>query len=125
MQLAGGLRPHTRGNNNNKKQNRGHYPKGEDAQTAQEGHGMQLVGCDRIQEEITRHRTGATTPRETMPKRRRKATQNNGGYSTAFIAAEARRSTCFSPEYLLASVFNSTESSSLASDWPDRRFCQL
>jgi hypothetical protein len=44
---------------------------------------MQLVGCDRIQEELTRNRTGTTTPRERMPKRRRKATQNNGGYSTA------------------------------------------
>jgi hypothetical protein len=76
----------------NKKQNRDHHPKGDDAQTAQEGHGMQLVGCDRIQEDITRNRTGATTPRETMPKRHRKAsTQNNGGYSTAFIAAEAQR----------------------------------
>jgi hypothetical protein len=52
---------------------------------------MQLVGCNRIQEEIKRNRTGATTPRESMPKRRRKATHNNGGYSTAFIAVEAQR----------------------------------
>jgi hypothetical protein len=73
-----------------KKQNRGHHAKGEDAQTAQEGHGMQLVGCDRIQERITRNRKGVTTPREPMPKRRRKATHNNGGYSTAFIAVEAQ-----------------------------------
>jgi hypothetical protein len=55
---AGGLRPHTRGNN--KKQNRGHH-----------------------------------TPREKMPKRRMKATHNNGGYSTAFIAAEAQRGDAF------------------------------
>jgi hypothetical protein len=34
---------------------------------------MQLVGFDRILEEITRNRTGATTPREKMPKRRMKA----------------------------------------------------
>ena len=52
---------------------------------------MQLVGCDRIQERITRNRKGVTTPREPVPKRRRKATHNNGGYSTAFIAAEAQR----------------------------------
>jgi hypothetical protein len=30
---------------------------------------MQLVGCDRTHEEITRKRTKATTPRESMPKR--------------------------------------------------------
>jgi hypothetical protein len=35
---------------------------------------MQLVGCDRIHEEITRNRTGTTTPRERMLKRRMKAT---------------------------------------------------
>jgi hypothetical protein len=52
---------------------------------------MQLVGCDRMHEEISRHRPGATTPRERMPKRRRKATHNHGGYSTAFIAVEAQR----------------------------------
>jgi hypothetical protein len=53
---------------------------------------MQLVGCDHIQEEITRNRTGATTPREKMPKRRMKATHNSGGYSImALIAAEAQR----------------------------------
>jgi hypothetical protein len=52
---------------------------------------MQLVGCDRIHEDITRNRTGATTPRERIPKRRMKATHNNGGYSAAFIAAEAQR----------------------------------
>ena len=52
---------------------------------------MQLAGCNRIHEEVAARRTGATTPRERMPKRRRKATQNNGGYSTAFIAAEAQR----------------------------------
>jgi hypothetical protein len=47
---------------------------------------MQLVGCDRIHEEITRNRTGATTPRESMLKRRMKATHDNGngGYSKAF-----------------------------------------
>jgi hypothetical protein len=38
---------------------------------------MQLVGCDRMHEEITRNRTGATTPRERMPKRRMKATHKD------------------------------------------------
>jgi hypothetical protein len=32
---------------------------------------MQLVGCDGIHEEVAARRTGATTPREPMPKRRR------------------------------------------------------
>jgi hypothetical protein len=40
---------------------------------------MQLVGCNRIQEEITRNRTGTTTPREKMPKRRTKAKYAAGG----------------------------------------------
>jgi hypothetical protein len=53
---------------------------------------MQLVGCDRIHEEVAARRTGATTPREPMPKRRSKRPRiNNGGYSTAAIAVEAQQ----------------------------------
>jgi hypothetical protein len=40
---------------------------------------MQLVGCDRIHEEITRNRPGATTPREKMPKRCIKAAEAQRG----------------------------------------------
>jgi hypothetical protein len=48
---------------------------------------MQLVGCDRnrIQEEITRNRTGTTTPREPMPKQRRKATVCSWWAVTAYM----------------------------------------
>jgi hypothetical protein len=66
--------------------------KSEKAQAAKSQHRreagvMQLVGCDRIHEEAGARRTGATTPRESMPKRRRTRPRiNNAGYSTATIA---------------------------------------
>ena len=46
---------------------------------------MQLVGCDRIHKEITRSRTGATTPRERIPKRRMQATACSWWAVTAYM----------------------------------------
>jgi hypothetical protein len=40
---------------------------------------MQLAGCDRMHEETTRSRTGNTTPRERMTKRRMQATVHAAG----------------------------------------------
>jgi hypothetical protein len=52
---------------------------------------MQLVGCNRIQEEITRNITGATTPREEMPKRRTKATVCSWWAVTAYTGRNNKK----------------------------------